>query len=161
GSYTGLGKILLTAGTAPHPLGGSGSYTNIELNDASFGVLQSSATVTVTGVLTLTTSSWGFSGTNTLNLNGTLAGAGTFAGASSVAASVGTIVVNGSGSLGSALTFASGNNFIAGLTINRLPNGSVTLGSPVNIGSTALGALTMTSGTLVASSTNYPTVNNT
>jgi hypothetical protein len=67
---SGSGKISLSNGTSAHLLSGSGTYTNLELNDA-FGATASS-NVTVTGTLTLTAGAFGMgSSTMIINTGGT------------------------------------------------------------------------------------------
>ncbi|MBI3365434.1 MAG: hypothetical protein HY033_11045 [Ignavibacteriae bacterium] len=51
-THTGAGKIALTGGSASHTLSGTGSYTNMELNDANGASL--SASPTINGTLTFT-----------------------------------------------------------------------------------------------------------
>ncbi len=53
-TYSGAGKISLTGGSASHTLSGSGTYNNLELNDAN-GAALSLTNLTVNGTLTLTT----------------------------------------------------------------------------------------------------------
>ncbi|MBI1806985.1 MAG: G8 domain-containing protein, partial [Ignavibacteria bacterium] len=51
-THTGAGKILLTGGAGAHTLSGTGSYTNLEINDANGATL--SGNTTLNGTLTLT-----------------------------------------------------------------------------------------------------------
>ena len=51
-THTGAGKVYVTGAATPHALSGSGSYTNMELNDANGIVL--TGNLNMNGVLTLT-----------------------------------------------------------------------------------------------------------
>ncbi len=53
GAVTGTGAVIFTGGTATHALSGTGSFTNLTVNDATYHVNQTSD-ITVNGTLTLT-----------------------------------------------------------------------------------------------------------
>ena len=53
GTYSGTGKIVLSGGNARHTISGTGTWGNIEINDASYGAELGSA-VNITGTLAFT-----------------------------------------------------------------------------------------------------------
>jgi hypothetical protein len=126
-THSGSGKILLSGGSGSHTLSGSGTYGNLELNDANGATLTGSPTVT--GTLTLTTGSLADGG-NTLTVNGNVANATTHSGA-------GKILLSGGGGAHT----LSGSGTYGNLDLNDAMNATIT-GSP-----TITGTLTLTSGT--------------
>ncbi len=141
GSHTSStgGSITLNGGGA-HNISGGGSVTNLTLTDAS----------TMTGVITV-------NGALTLNANLTLNGQTlTFGTGSTVPVATGTftgstassITINGTSALGT-LNFTSGSQTLLNLTMNRTSSGTMTLGTPLTIGtSTPTGVLAMTAGVI-------------
>jgi hypothetical protein len=132
GTQTGEGKIILSGGSAEHSLLGTGSYTNLELNDAQGASL--GANLTVNGTLTL---SQGALKTlsRSITLNGSFAGSGAGVISTSPTES-GDIIVGGTngGSAGTLYMAASPNNAIRRFTFNRTGNGaSLTIGSETRI----------------------------
>lgn len=117
GTQTGNGKIILSNGTAEHTLTGTGSYTNLELNDNVGASL--AGNLTVQGVLTLTGGALKPLG-RTITLNGSFAGSGSGV-ISTGPSDVGDITIGGTsgGSAGSLFMAAAPNNNIRRLTINR------------------------------------------
>ncbi|MBI5475607.1 MAG: Ig-like domain repeat protein [Ignavibacteriales bacterium] len=139
--HTGSGKILLNGSSTSHTLSGTGTYSNLELNDPLNASLSSSPTIN--GSLTLT------SGTLTVGLLNTLTigNGGSIVQTSGLLASGsngGTFVFNGSGTVSGNVTF--NNVSIAG---------AVDFGTSSFIGSS--GILTINSGGSV--NTNPPTYN--
>ena len=143
---TGVGELYLFGGSASHSLTGTGSYANIELNDAN-GVSEG-ASFTIGGVLTQTSGLWNIGAGNTLTVNGTLAatGSGAFAGA---AALTSNLSIGGTGALGNTLRFdQTGTNPNLGLlTLNRTSSGAVSLGTNLTLNAVNPG-LTLTAGLL-------------
>jgi uncharacterized surface protein with fasciclin (FAS1) repeats len=132
GTQAGAGKIILTNGTSAHTISGTGTYQNLELNDALGASL--GANLTVNGTLTMS-----LGALRTLNRSVTIrgdiqsSGQGFF---SITAAQSGDIFIEGSngGSAGNIYMDASPNNHIRRFTMNRTGSGaSVTFANTVNI----------------------------
>jgi len=154
GSHTGAGSINLSGGSAAHTLSGTGSYTNLTLNDANNAIIAAASSFTVNGALTLTTGNLTL-GANTLTLAGTVgAGSGTFTGSATS-----SMTINGSGSLGT-LNFTAGAQTLLNLTMSRGSSGTMTLGTNLSIGTAASGVLTLTNG-IINEGSNLISINNT
>ena len=141
---TGSGRILLTGGSASHALSGTGSYGNLELNDAQGASL--SAATTLAGTLTLT--------------------AGMFANGTCLTLADGVTISRATGTLGAIPTFGSTVNVTytgtSGVTASyELPGTSTVLNnltlsysSPVTLtvaaGRTVNGNLTINSSSTLA-----------
>lgn len=151
--HTGSGKIVLSGGTAAHVLSGTGSYTNLELND-SFGATQSASFV-INGTLSLTSGNWAI-GANILTLNGP-AIAQTSGSMSSLTTS--NMVFGPNTNSNTGLFIPSSVGVLANLTINIATGNSVTLNGPLNV--VASPGITLTQGLLNTTSANLLTVVNT
>jgi hypothetical protein len=77
GTHSGAGKIYLNGGAAAHTLSGTGTYGNLQLDDAFGATL--SASPLVSGTLTFTTGNLTTGAANTLTIGsgGSVSGAGT------------------------------------------------------------------------------------
>jgi hypothetical protein len=167
GSYTNLAasggnRTLSTAGIniAGSFTPGSGTYTvtnsTVNFDGSSQNIpaftfnnlmLSGSRTKTLTGaavvggVLTFNTATDTLSlAGNTLTLNGTIAGTGSFTGSNTS-----SLVINGSGNAG-VIKFAGGTG-LQNLTLNRTASGALSLGSDLAIA--AGGALSLSNGALL------------
>ncbi|MCB0493765.1 MAG: T9SS type A sorting domain-containing protein, partial [Cyclobacteriaceae bacterium] len=136
------GSIIIngsaTLGSFPFPVG-TQSFSNFTLNNPS-GITFSND-VTITGVLTLTDGSLIFND-RTLRLNGTLS-VGSGGDLSSNSAS--TLIIGGTGSLGSSLNFSGSGNTLGTLTMSRASSGTADVNSTVTISSN----LNLSNGELV------------
>lgn len=145
GTHSGTGKILLSGGSALHILSGTGTYTNLELDDANGATIN--ASFTIAGTLTLTNGVFAI-GANTLTLNGTVStGSGSITGGTSS-----NLTVGGTGATLNLPTITNGLN---NLTLNRA-NGMI-LNAPLSLN----GTLTLTNGIITTSADNLLTINNT
>jgi hypothetical protein len=84
GTHGGVGKVLLTGGSAAHVMSGAGAFSNLELDDSNGATLSGSPTIN--GTLTLTTGKI-TTGANIL----IVATGGSISGASSTAYVVGNL----------------------------------------------------------------------
>jgi hypothetical protein len=125
GSHTGTGKILLN-GSSAQALSGTGTYTNLEINNASGATL--SASITVNGTLTLTSGDV-VTGANVLKIGS----AGTATGAAAAKHVVGNVQK----------AYAAAGSF-------TFPVGDGTNYTPVTLNFTSL----ITPGNVTASTTN-------
>lgn len=125
-------------GSSPQSMSGTvvPVFNNLGISNAS-GVSMS-APITINGAFVLNNGAVSI-GSNTLTINGSLSGSGSFVGSSTS-----VITIGGTGALGT-LTLTSNTN-LQSLTINRTSSGTVTLGSNVSI--VTGGSLTLTEGTL-------------
>jgi hypothetical protein len=140
-SHSGSGKILLNGGSASHTLAGTGSYSNLELNDAVNASL--SASPFINGTLTLT------NGVLTIGSSNTL----TMANGSSISQTSGSIAA---GSGGGTILFSGAGAVSGSLVFNNVSiSGAVDFGSASTIASA--GTLSMNSGGSV--SANPPAYN--
>ena len=130
-THSGAGKILLSGGSAQHQLSGTGTYQNLELNDANGALL--TAGPTVNGTLTLTTGTLADGGF-TLTAKGNVANSATHSG-------TGKILLNGTSQ-----QTLSGTGTYGNLELNNA-SGALLSASP-----TVSGTLTFTSGSLTTSS---------
>jgi hypothetical protein len=132
GTQTGNGKVILNGATVEHSLLGTGTYTNLELNDAQGASL--GANLIVQGALTLTQGALKTL-SRSITLNGTIAGSGV--GVIHIGPSdSGDLIIGGTngGNLGTIYMAASPNNAIRRFTLNRTgANGSFTFGNVVKI----------------------------
>ncbi|MES2734393.1 MAG: T9SS type A sorting domain-containing protein [Bacteroidota bacterium] len=112
------------------------TYGNLTTSGSTAAL--ASGSTTVTGILTLN-SRLNIGASNSLTLNGAVAGASTIGGTATS-----NLTIGGSGSLGT-LTFAAGARNLSVFTIDRASSGTVTLGSALQINS----QLVLTNGTLV------------
>ncbi len=130
GTHSGAGKIILNGGSGVHTLSGTGSYTNLELNDTYGAAL--GASCSINGVLTMTSGLFAL-GNNDLTLATT----------ASISGTPGTtkmIVTNGTGQLKK--TFATGISsftFPVGETSGTTEYSPVTLSFTANATSGAVG----------------------
>src|ERR1051326_1081717 len=131
-SHSGAGKILLSGGSGVHTLSGSGSYRNLELNDAMGATLTGSPTVA--GTLTLTTGTFTV-GANTLTLQNAIGGTPTNLSAGSTS----SITISGSGA---GINVPSSVSALNNLVLNN-SNGTTLQGALA-----LSGGLTLTSGSL-------------
>ena len=136
------GTVVLAASNEVQTISGSGTaeLMNLSTSNTSSPTLNLQQSVTVDGALTIGGATAEINST-TLTLNGTLAATGTFTGSGAS-----NLTINGSGNLGSALSFASGGQSLQNLTLNR----SNATGQLVNLGSalSVSGTLTLTNGIL-------------
>ncbi|MFO1475215.1 MAG: YDG domain-containing protein [Verrucomicrobiota bacterium] len=145
GTHSGAGRISLSGGSTSHSLSGTGTYQNLELNDANgASIAAGTATISATGTLTLT--------------SGTL---GTSGGALSLAS--GATVARSAGSLSLTPTFSTSVNLVyndtsATATGSELPASATVLnnltinnaaGVTLNANATLKGTLALTSGKLI------------
>lgn len=145
GTHTGTGSISLTGGNAVHIFTGTGSFTNLILNDPLGASMN--ANFSINGLLTLTNGNF-FINAQTLTLSGTFAATGGgLAGSTSS-----NLSITGAGALGT-LVFASGFENLSSLSINKTGPGSVNLGSNLNLWANGTG-LTLTNGRLILESFN-------
>lgn len=120
------------------PIGvGAQSIRNLTIN-RSAGSVTLVNDLNVTNILTLTTGNLVFSG-QTLTLSGTLSRTGGLLSSSSSS----TLVISGTGALGSSLSFAGGGNSVNTLTMDKT-SGSATVSGTLNI----TNALNLTAGNL-------------
>ncbi len=149
GTFSGTGKIQFSGGGASHALSGTGSYTNIELDDAQN--LTTSGSFSILGVLTQTSGTFniGAGTTLTLGAGSSLAatGSGDFGGTTTS-----NLSIAGTGALGNTLRFASGSQNLGLLTLNRTASGVVNLGSDLTLNAST--GLTLTAGLLYLNSYN-------
>lgn len=124
--------------------GGAQTIGNFTLNRTSSGTATFNNNVTIDGILTLTNGDLVFNN-QTLTLRGTLSRTSGFL--SSNAAS--TLIIGGSGGLGSALAFSPSGNSLGTLTVSRPGSGNVSLSGTLNIAT----AVNLTSGGLINSGT--------
>jgi uncharacterized surface protein with fasciclin (FAS1) repeats len=117
GIASGAGKIILSGGATEHSLTGTGTYTNLELNDNSGASLASN--LTVEGTLSLTRGALKTL-SRLVTLNGNIEGNGVGFFSIGLAES-GDIVIGGSagGNFGSIYMADAPNNAIRRFTINR------------------------------------------
>lgn len=116
------------------------TFYRLTLSNAA-GLSLNAVNATVSNILTLTSGSLSIA-SNTLTLNGTVTGAGTFTGSTAS-----NLTIGGTGAFGTLLFNQTTNpvtNGLANLVINRGGAGSVTLGSTLNV----LTAATFTAGVL-------------
>ncbi|MCK9422826.1 MAG: T9SS type A sorting domain-containing protein [Bacteroidales bacterium] len=136
----GTGTITYNGTSAQNIL--NVTYQNLTVNNSG-GVSLIDNTV-VNGTLTLTAGSLNL-GSNSLTINGnTSVTSGTLYGTTSS-----NLIINGTGALSGALTFASGGQYLNSLTLNRTSSGSATLNSNLTFGP---GTSTLTNGNLVVNS---------
>ena len=130
GSHTGAGRILLAGGASIHNLTGTGSYTNLELNDVNGA--SAGASFSILGVITQTAGTFTIAAGNTLTLGtgSSLAatGSGNFGGTTTS-----NLTIAGSGVLGNSIRFASGVQNLGTLNFSRTTSGTTALGSDLNI----------------------------
>lgn len=126
------GSIIINGsavlGTFPFPAG-TQSFANFTLNNPqgiTFG-----NDVTLTGVLTLTDGALVFNG-RTLRLNGTLS---VGSGGALSSNSTSTLIIGGTGALGSSLNFSGSGNTLGTLTMSRASSGTAEVNSTVTISS--------------------------
>lgn len=140
-THTGSGKILLSGGVTSHTISGSGTFSNLELNDAINASL--SASPTVGGSLLLTAGTLTVGASNSLQM----------ANGSSIVQTSGSLA---SGTNGGTISFMGGGTITGTLIFNN-----VTIGGAVNFGTSSTigfgGALVINSGGSVL--TNPPTFN--
>jgi hypothetical protein len=145
GTHAGAGSINLAGGATPHVFSGTGTYTNLTLNDVQGATMSSN--FTINGLLTLTNGN--------LNLVAqTLTLAGTFASTSGGLAGLTTSVLNitGTGAFGSLVFDAAAAN-LSSLSINRAGPGTINLGSNLLLNANGVG-LTLTNGRLILGNNN-------
>jgi hypothetical protein len=176
GTQTGNGKVILNGGTVEHSLLGTGTYTNLELNDSQGASL--GANIIIKGALTLTQGSFKTL-SRSITLNGTIAGSG--AGVIYIGPTdSGDIIIGGTtgGNLGTIYMAAAPNNAIRRFTLNRTgSNSSLTFanvvvireqlnllnGNIVHINNLTLGSTTTVLTTIISNGTisNPPIFNST
>jgi hypothetical protein len=145
----------ITGITSTNPGNFSGHFGNITWNcpaQTSTGILSND--LTVHGILHITNGSISI-GSRTLKLLGNFSANtlnGLFGNTSS------NLIIEGSGQL-DPLYFVQGGQFLQSLTINRT-SGSVTLGSPLTLGTSNSGGLILTEGILTTDAVNYPSIQN-
>jgi hypothetical protein len=149
GTHTGAGKILLTSGASSHTLAGTGSYTNLELDDATYGAI-CSASFAVNGTMTLTDGAL-IIGANTLTLNGAVAGTGTYTGSTSS-----NMTITGTGVIGTAY-FTTGNRTLNNLTMNRPGGQNLILGTDLTVSN----VLDLQNSNIITTQTNILSITNT
>lgn len=153
-AHIGAGKIALTGGTASHSLTGTGSYTNLELNDINGSAM--GASFAVNGVLGLVNGTFTVAG-STLTLNGPAINqtAGTMSTTTSS-----NLVFAPNSNANSGLFIPSSVSDLSTLTINIAAANAVSLNGALNVNA-ASAALTLTSGKLNTTSANLLTIVNT
>ncbi len=145
GTHAGAGSINLAGGLTPHVFSGTGTYTNLTLNDVQGATMSSN--FTINGLLTLTNGN--------LNLVAqTLTLAGTFSATSGALAGLTTSVLNitGTGAFGT-LVFDAASANLSSLSINRAGPGTINLGSNLLLNANGVG-LTLTTGRLILGANN-------
>jgi hypothetical protein len=151
GTHAGAGSINLAGGATPHVFSGTGTYTNLTLNDVQGATMSSN--FTINGLLTLTNGN--------LNLVAqTLTLAGTFASTSGGLAGLTTSVLNitGTGAFGTLVFDAAAAN-LSSLSINRAGPGTINLGSNLLLNANGVG-LTLTTGRLILGANNLNAIIN-
>ncbi|PIQ20446.1 MAG: hypothetical protein COW65_14895 [Cytophagales bacterium CG18_big_fil_WC_8_21_14_2_50_42_9] len=133
-------STIVFEGTAAQVLGTDFPATaiNVEVDNTAGVTMDRDLTLAVSRTLTLTAGSLNI-GANTLTLGGTVTGPGTLG---TVLAS--NLVINGSGPLGT-LNFSSESIGLNNFTLNRLDDGTATLGDDIAV----LGQLNLNNGTLI------------
>ncbi len=115
GAHTGTGKILFTGGSAIHSLSGTGSYNNVELDDAN-GVIQAGGSGNINGTFAITNGTWDVNGKPFTVLGATTVNGTLMLESSGGTKNFGDITVTTSGIINSAT--ASGVAVNGNLTIN-------------------------------------------
>ncbi len=136
GTHSGAGSIILTSGSSVHELYGTGSYTNLTLNDALGANILNS--FTINGILNLQNGVLKLGNSTTTTLFGTVTRtAGFLSGYSNTS----NLSVTGSGNLGT-LYFETGNENLFNFNVNRNTSGELTLGTNLKVD----GTLTLSNG---------------
>lgn len=137
-SHTGTGRIYLSGGSAAHTLSGTGSYTNLELDDALGANMNSS--FTVGGTLTLNSGTYAV-GAFALTLNGpAIAGTGI-----NLATTTASSLVFGGTNANPGLYIPSSVSNLAALTVAIATTNTLTINSDIVLNATGT-CLTLTTG---------------
>jgi hypothetical protein len=146
-------------GNAAQSISGAGTFNNLTVDqgvkNSIRGRVNMTSDVKVNGLLDLRKAEdiLVING-NTLYLNGSLSNnTGTITGSNTS-----RLVVGGAGDVGGSLLLTSPDRTLAALTMNRTPNGQLTLGTPLMLVGGA-NALTLTNGLINTTSTNLLTLN--
>jgi hypothetical protein len=128
--------------------GGALTFQGLTINNAS-GVSVTTSTaatnLTVNGVLTLTNGAFAIGGSGGVANSLTLAGTVSTAAGTLTGGTVSDLTINGTGAAGT-INFTSGGQALRNFTMNRTSSGSVTIGTPLTIGTATTGTLTLTAG---------------
>jgi hypothetical protein len=145
GVHSGVGRILLTGGAGSHSLSGTGTYQNLELNDANgASVAGGTSTISGTGTLILTSGQLGSSG-----------GALSLANGATVSRAAGSLSLTPTFSTSVNVTYNDTNPTTTG---SELPTSATVLnnliinnaaGVTLNANATLKATLTLTSGKLI------------
>jgi len=132
GTQSGTGKIVLTNGTTEHTISGTGSYFNLEINDAVGASL--GASINVNGSLAFTQGALRLLN-RLLTINGNVEGNGQGF-INNGTSNTGDVIIGGTigGNAGTIYMDAAPNNTIRRFTLNRIgANAGVTFGNVVRI----------------------------
>ena len=132
GTQSGTGKIVLTNGTTEHTISGTGSYFNLEINDAVGASL--GASINVNGSLAFTQGALSLLN-RLLTINGNVEGNGQGF-INNGTSNTGDVIIGGTigGNAGTIYMDAAPNNTIRRFTLNRIgANAGVTFGNVVRI----------------------------
>jgi hypothetical protein len=128
-SFTGAGKMLLVGGSAIHSLPGSGTFSNLELDDlqgASMG-----ASFTVSGNFTVSNGTFNCN-TRNLNVGGDFLVNGSVTGTGTVTLTGTDKLINGIGTVSTPLTISTGAKSIS-INANLIFSGTVAISGAITV----------------------------
>ncbi|MFN8256849.1 MAG: T9SS type A sorting domain-containing protein [Bacteroidales bacterium] len=150
-NYTYNGTVAQVTGN-----GLPATVNNLTIDNTNAGGVTLSGNVTVSAILDYAQGPFVLNG-RSLTLNGTVTRSGAATGTIS-GSTTSIISIAGTGALGT-LYFTSGSENLLNLIIDRTASGTIGLGTPLTIGTSSTGTLTLTNG-IVQSASNLITVAN-